>query len=133
MDILDRYLGYEAWTFRHFLVRCREVTPAQLHQPFDIGQGSLYDIITHCIENIEAWTDLLRERPVRELPPLPDDIDVCLERFDAALATDSSSDIADRQRLPDLALNSRNGQSERRASTEASFPRSITRPPTRGN
>lgn len=86
MDILDRYLGYEAWTFRHFLVRCHEVTPAQLHQPFDIGQGTLYATIAHIIKNIEVWTDLMRERPVRALPPLPDAVDGCLERFDAAIA-----------------------------------------------
>ncbi|HLW02241.1 MAG TPA: DinB family protein [Ktedonobacterales bacterium] len=86
MDILDRYLGYEAWTFRHFLVRCREVSPTQLHQPFDIGHGTLYDTIAHSIENLEVWTDLMRERPVRELSPLPDDIDACLQRFDAAMA-----------------------------------------------
>lgn len=86
MDILDRYLGYEAWTFRHFLVRCREVSLAQLRQPFDIGNGTLYDTIDHIIRNIEVWTDLMRERAVRELPPLPDAIDGCLERFDAAMA-----------------------------------------------
>jgi uncharacterized damage-inducible protein DinB len=86
MDILDRYLGYEAWTFRHFLTRCREVTPAQLHQRFDVGQGTLYKTIAHIIGNIEVWTDLMRERPVRDLPPLPEEIDGCLERFDAAIA-----------------------------------------------
>ena len=86
MDILDRYLGYEAWTFRHFLVRCREVSPAQLHQSFDIGQGTLYDTIAHSIGNLEVWTDLMRERLVRELPPLPDDVDACLQRFDEAMA-----------------------------------------------
>lgn len=86
MDILDRYLGYEAWTFRHFLGRCREVSPARLRQPFDVGNGTLYDTIDHIIRNIEVWTDLMRECPVRELPPLPDVIDGCLERFDAAMA-----------------------------------------------
>jgi len=90
MDILDRYLGYEAWTLRHFLVRCREVTPAQFHQRFDIGHGTLYDTTAHIISNLEVWTDLMRERPVRQLSPLPDAIDACLERFDAAM-----SDFAD--------------------------------------
>jgi hypothetical protein len=57
---------------------------------------------------------------------------ICLERFDVALATDTSSNTADRRRLPDLPLNSRNGQPERRASSAASLPCSITGPPTRG-
>ena len=35
MDILDRYLGYETWTLRHFIERCRELSPDQLHQPLD--------------------------------------------------------------------------------------------------
>ena len=61
MDILDRYLGYEAWTLRYFLVRCREVTPAQLHQSFDIGQGTLYETIAHIIGNLEVWTDLMHD------------------------------------------------------------------------
>jgi uncharacterized damage-inducible protein DinB len=86
MDILDRYLGYEAWTLRYLLVRCREVTPAQMHQPFDIGHGTLSETIAHVIGNLEVWTDLMRERPVRDLPPLPEAIDGCLERFAAAIA-----------------------------------------------
>ena len=86
MDILDRYLGYEAWTLRHFIERCREVSSAQLHQQFDIGHGSVHDTLVHIIENIEVWTDLMRERPVRQLPPLDDAVDTYLERFDAAMA-----------------------------------------------
>ena len=85
MDMLDRYLGYERWTLRHFIVRCRELTPIQLHRKFDIGPGTVYDTMNHIIGNIEAWTDLMRERPMRQLPKLPDDIDVWLKRFDGAL------------------------------------------------
>src|SRR2546429_7212238 len=86
MDILDRYLSYEAWTLRHFINRCREVTPAQMHQPFDIGPGSVHATLYHIIDNLETWTDLMRERPVRAVPPLPEAIDVCLARYDAAIA-----------------------------------------------
>src|SRR5262249_1883047 len=45
-----------------------------------------YDTMAHIIGNIEVWTDLMRERPVRALPPLSEEIDDCLERFDAAMA-----------------------------------------------
>jgi uncharacterized damage-inducible protein DinB len=107
MDILDRYLGYEAWTFRAFLVRCREVTPDQLHQEFDIGQGTLYNTIKHIIGNIEVWTDLMRERPVRDLPPMPEDVDACLERFDAAVAdfSDYARQLAASHRLDETYLD----------------------------
>ena len=86
MDILDRYLGYEAWTFRYFIERCCELTPAQLHQPFDIGHGTVHDTINHIILNIEVWTDLMRERPMRDLPPVAAIPDSYRERFDAAMA-----------------------------------------------
>ncbi len=86
MDILDRYLSYEAWTLRYFIERCRELIPAQLHQPFDIGHGTVHDTINHIIGNIEVWTDLMRERPVRDLPLLATNPDSYLQRFDAAMA-----------------------------------------------
>ena len=70
MDILDSYLGYEAWTLRYFIERCRDVSLAQLQQSFDIGLGTVHATLTHIIGNMEVWTDLLRERPVRHLPPL---------------------------------------------------------------
>ena len=94
MDILDRYLGYEAWTLRYFIERCRELAPSQLHQPFDIGHGTVHDTINHIIVNIEVWTDLMRERPVRDLPPIAANPDSYLQRFDAAMA-----DFADYARL----------------------------------
>src|SRR5690242_11505704 len=86
MDILDRYLGYEAWTLRYFINRCHEISPAQMQQTFDIGPGSIHITLHHIISNIEVWTDLMREIPVHEVPPLPDRLDATLERFDAAIA-----------------------------------------------
>lgn len=86
MDILERYLGYEAWTLRHFIERCRELEPLQLTQQFDIGVGSVAATLAHIIGNLETWTDLMLERPARARAPLPESIDACLERFDAAMA-----------------------------------------------
>jgi uncharacterized damage-inducible protein DinB len=85
MDILERYLGYEAWTLRHILGRCRDVSPEQLHHAFDAGHGTLHETITHVIGNLEVWTDLLRERPVRDLPPIPADVAGYLQRFEPAM------------------------------------------------
>lgn len=86
MDILERYLGYEAWTLRHMIVRCQELSCEQLHTEFDIGHGSLHETIVHIIRNLEVWTDLMREQGVRSLPPIADDAAVYLARFDAAMA-----------------------------------------------
>jgi uncharacterized damage-inducible protein DinB len=86
MDILDRYLAYETWTFRHLIARCQELSQDQLHQPLDIGNGTLHSTIEHIISNLEIWTDLMHERPVRQLPPLPDNVESYLQRFDAAMA-----------------------------------------------
>ena len=85
MDILDRYLGYEAWTLRYFIERCRKLTPSQFHQPFDIGHGTVHETLNHIIGNIEVWADLMRERLVRDLPPIPANPDSYLQRFDAAM------------------------------------------------
>jgi uncharacterized damage-inducible protein DinB len=86
MDILDRYLGYEAWTLRHFVARCAELTPAQLHQRFDVGPGSVHETVEHIVGNLETWTDLMRARPVRDLGPLADSVAEYLRRLDAAMA-----------------------------------------------
>lgn len=94
MDILDRYLGYETWTLRHLINRCQELTAAQLHQPFDVGPGSLHKTLDHVIRNVEVWTDLMAGREVRNLPPLGEGaeqssaslVDEYLLRFDNAMA-----------------------------------------------
>lgn len=107
MDFLERYLGYEAWTLRHIISRCQELSREQLHQPFDIGLGTLHETLRHTIANLEVWTDLLRERPVRNLPPLPDNVESYLARFDAAIGdfSDFARTIAAEQRLDDCYID----------------------------
>jgi uncharacterized damage-inducible protein DinB len=107
MNILDTYLDYETWMLRYFIGRCRDITHEQMHQTFDIGQGSVYDTIGHIIRNLEAWTDLMRGSPIRRLPKFPEDIDACLKRFDAAMKdfTDCSQAIASANRLDDTYLD----------------------------
>lgn len=85
MDILDRYLGYESWTLRHMILRATELSQAQLHQEFDIGHRTLHKTVTHIIANLEIWTDLICERPVRDLPPIADNPQSYLQRFDSAM------------------------------------------------
>lgn len=86
MDILDRYLDYEAWTLRHFIMRCRELTPSQLQQSFDIGHGTVHATVAHIIDNLEIWTDLMLERDIRRFPPLVATADSYLQRLDEAMA-----------------------------------------------
>jgi uncharacterized damage-inducible protein DinB len=86
MDILDRLLRHDAWTTRQILVRCRELSGAQLDQPFDAGNGSLRATLLHIIENMEVWTDLIYERSVRERGNDSErgrSVDGLIERLDA--------------------------------------------------
>jgi uncharacterized damage-inducible protein DinB len=68
MDLLDRLLGHDAWTTRHILLCCRELTEPQLLQPFEIGHGSVLATFDHLIGNVVVWTDLMVARPVRPWP-----------------------------------------------------------------
>jgi uncharacterized damage-inducible protein DinB len=65
MDLLDRLLGHDAWTTRHLLLRCEELSDAQLDQAFDIGHRSVRATLLHIIRNIEVWSDLMAGQPVR--------------------------------------------------------------------
>jgi len=103
MDLLDTYINYEAYMTRHFIEKCRQLTPEQMHKTFDIGPGNLYDTIAHVIRNLELWTDQMREVPFQKLPPVPEDIDGMLERYDSAMAyfTENARSIVADNRLDD--------------------------------
>lgn len=68
MDILDRLLHHSTWTTQHLLERCRELSFDRLHQPFDIGHKTLLATAEHLVDNIETWTDLMLQRPIRQYP-----------------------------------------------------------------
>lgn len=84
MDYLDKLLGHDAWTTRHLLIQCRTLTEDQLDQRFDIGHETVRRTFTHILDNMDAWCDLIAERPVRQ--PLQDiqDIERLLNRFERA-------------------------------------------------
>jgi hypothetical protein len=52
MDILDRLLGHDAWTTRQLLLRCRDLTDAQLDREFDIGHRS---VGPRCCTSSATW------------------------------------------------------------------------------
>jgi len=84
MDILDRLLGHDEWTTTQLLRRCALLSPEQWQQCFDVGFGSLCEIVDHLVDNIETWTDLMLERPVRQLKG--NSPEVLLQRLQAAYA-----------------------------------------------
>jgi len=107
MDILDRLLGHDAWTTRQLLLRCRELTDAQLDRPFDIGDRSLRETFLHLLENMEVWTDRIAARPVRSLPDGPYAVAGLLERLSLAAKelADASRRIRDEGRLYQMFTN----------------------------
>ncbi len=86
MDLLDRLLGHDAWTTRQLLLRCRGLKDEDLDRRFDIGHETLRGTLVHLIGNMEVWTDLLYERPVRsgaELLAAARSVDGLIARLDA--------------------------------------------------
>ncbi len=65
MSMLDRLLGHDFATTREFLQLCLGLTDEEMDRGFDAGWGSLRKTFDHMIRNIEVWTDLMMERPVR--------------------------------------------------------------------
>jgi uncharacterized damage-inducible protein DinB len=59
VDFLDRLLGHDEWTTAECLRRCRELTPEQLLQEFDIGWRTLHATLVHMISNVGTWTELM--------------------------------------------------------------------------
>jgi uncharacterized damage-inducible protein DinB len=71
MDHPDPWLipfRHNHWATRDMLERCRALTPAQFHQTFDPGPGSLHDTFRHIIGAMHRWTDRIGQQPLREPP-----------------------------------------------------------------
>jgi uncharacterized damage-inducible protein DinB len=73
MDLLDRFLGHDAWTTRQLLEICATLSDEQLDREFDIGHRTLRDTLDHIIGNMEIWTSLMAEQ-------------VCTERTDRTIS-----------------------------------------------
>jgi uncharacterized damage-inducible protein DinB len=63
MDLLDRLLGHDRWATNQFLEMCRELTDAQLDQPFDIGHATLRETLEHMNFAVGLWTALMTGHP----------------------------------------------------------------------
>ena len=106
MDLLDRLLGHDTWTTQLLLARCRELSDAQLDQPFDIGNGTLRSTLVHTIGNIETWTRLMAGEPSadRERDTSVEGLIARHERAASDFAA-LARRIADEGRLDDLWLD----------------------------
>jgi uncharacterized damage-inducible protein DinB len=85
MDLLDRLLGHDLWTTQQLLLLCRGLTDEQLDRNFDIGHRTLRATLSHIVRNIEVWSDLMSDQPVREDPgPLGRSVLALASRLDVA-------------------------------------------------
>lgn len=64
MNLLDRLLGHDYDATRTLL--CLTLPDERMDAPVDAGWGTLRKTFDHMVSNIEIWTDLMMERPVRE-------------------------------------------------------------------
>lgn len=62
---LDVLLRHDHWGTRRVLEVCRELSPEQFRQRFDMGPGSLHETLTHLIGAMRRWADRLLQRPIR--------------------------------------------------------------------
>jgi uncharacterized damage-inducible protein DinB len=65
MNMLERLLGHDQAATRELLQLCLDLTDEQMDRVFDAGWRTLRRTFDHMIGNIEVWTDLMMEQPVR--------------------------------------------------------------------
>lgn len=80
---------------------CRELSPAQFQQRFDMGPGSLHDTLSHVIGAMRRWADRLTQRAIRpaiDNPPrnvgMPSDYRVRTPDELIALLDDAAAELA---------------------------------------
>ncbi len=90
MDVLDRLLDHDRWATDLLLDLSRNLTDAQLDEPFDIGHRTLRATFAHMIHNVGSWTAGISSQ--KDYPPPVDDssVEALIERhnetFDAFAA-----------------------------------------------
>jgi uncharacterized damage-inducible protein DinB len=85
MDLLDRLLGHDAWTTGTLFDLAQELSDEQLDREFDLGQKTVRNTIEHIVRNIEGWTDLMNEQPVRPRPQVNWSLMELRRRYDLAV------------------------------------------------
>ncbi|MBY0308802.1 MAG: DinB family protein [Phycisphaerales bacterium] len=72
-DPLDILLLSDEWGTRTVLEACVPLPREQFHRPFEIGLGSLHNVLTHIVGVMRRWADRIDGRePLRpSLAPIP--------------------------------------------------------------
>jgi uncharacterized damage-inducible protein DinB len=61
----DILLSHDLWATRNIIDACSKLADEQFHRRFEMGQGSLHDVITHIIAAKSGRADLLASREAR--------------------------------------------------------------------
>ncbi|QDV69902.1 DinB family protein [Rosistilla carotiformis] len=64
MDLLDRFLGHDAWATEQLLGICAQLADDELDRPFDIGHQTIRRTLDHIIHNMEIWSSLMANDPI---------------------------------------------------------------------
>lgn len=64
MDLLDRLFAHDRWATIVLFDACQPLRETQWHTNFDIGHENLHATWGHLVGNIEAWTLIMREKPI---------------------------------------------------------------------
>ena len=112
MELLDRLLEHDLWATTQILGQSRQLSDAQLDQPFDIGHGSLRETLDHLIFVVDFWTTLMAGQPATWERHAQRSIAELIERharFYATFATVARR-MRDEQRLDDTFVDHFDGQ-----------------------
>jgi uncharacterized damage-inducible protein DinB len=91
-DPLSILRGHNRWATTRVLELCRGLTPAQFHERFEIGPGSLHETLAHIVDCMRWWADHVSGRPPRPtiVPPAArlsvDELSRLLDEADAELS-----------------------------------------------
>ncbi|MGA3067049.1 MAG: DinB family protein [Tepidisphaeraceae bacterium] len=66
-DPMDILLKHDKWATGQILHACASLTPEQFHRKFEMGPGSLHNVLLHMISAQRGWTDALNGREFRPL------------------------------------------------------------------
>ena len=81
-DPVEILLASNRWATKNILDACRNLSPEQLNQEFEMGLGTIKRTLTHILGAMQGWGDLLAEREQR--PRLEED-DLSLDELETRL------------------------------------------------
>jgi len=108
-DPLEILLTHNEWATRQLIEACKSLAPEQFQRTFEIGPGSLHLAVTHIIQAMRVWSDMLAGRERRPpLEPMARTPEQLLAFFDEAAAELGA--IARRHPLDEMVSGLRQGK-----------------------